>query len=233
MRLVVISDTHGFHVGMDIPDGDVLVHCGDWTRGYGSDKDTQKFAEWLGGLPHKHKLVVPGNHDHEDLMGTDGWIEQSGAKMLGLAGHGTEIDGLRFDGGPWMPMSGHVPSYSFERDDRWRELRWSTLQVCDVLITHCPPFGILDYARKASKHSAYKDDRARHLGCERLLERVKELSPRYHFFGHVHEARGVEKHGPTTFVNASNCTRQSFERDDESGITHMTMSIRDAMVFDI
>ena len=59
------------------------------------------------------------------------------------------------------------------------------------------------------------------------------LKPKYHFFGHIHEGRGKLEQDGTTFVNASNCTRQGFERNDEEGITTMTMSIRDAMVFDI
>lgn len=233
MRLVVVSDTHGFHVGMDLPDGDVLIHCGDWTRGYGSEKDTLKFASWLGRQGHKYKLVVPGNHDHEDLKTTEDLLGWTGAKTLGASNSEVEIDGIRFAGGPWMPISGHSPAYSFERDDEWRYAKWAALPPCDVLITHCPPFGILDYARKLYKHLAHKGSRARHLGCEALLQRVREVNPRYHFFGHVHESRGVETIGPTTFVNAANCTRQSFERKDSEGVTHMTMSVRDAMVFDI
>ena len=229
MRLVVISDTHGFHVGMPIPEGDVLVHCGDWTRGFGSYKDTEKFARWLTEQPHKRKIAVPGNHDHEDLPCTQGLFNREAevlgkepAYMLGFLG-GITIDGVSFDGGPWMPMSGYDPVYAFERDDKMREERWSTLGPCDVLVTHCPPFGILDKTR-----------REKQLGCSILRELVFEkIKPKYHLFGHVHESRGQVTEDGVTFVNASNCTRQNFQRDDEEGLTTMTMSIRDAMVFDI
>ena len=30
LRVVVISDTHGMHRKVNVPDGDVLVHCGDF-----------------------------------------------------------------------------------------------------------------------------------------------------------------------------------------------------------
>lgn len=208
---------------MPIPEGDVLIHCGDWTRGYGSAKDTEKFAHWVESQPHTHKLIVPGNHDHEDLFLTQGLLERAGAHMFGLGGtsHIT-IDGVRFDGAPWMPVSGYDPRFAFEREDDHRQKRWGLVEPCDVLVTHCPPQGIMDKSRRGTN-----------LGCKHLLELVQTMKPRYHFFGHVHEGRGQEQHGDTMFVNAANATRQRFERDDDNGITHMSMSIRDAMVFDI
>ena len=45
-----------------MPDGDVLVHCGDLTK-RGSRKELEPVAEWLKNLPHKKKIVIPGNHD--------------------------------------------------------------------------------------------------------------------------------------------------------------------------
>ena len=59
IRVVCISDTHGRHRDCKIPDGDVLVHAGDFTR-YGKRSDAEDFNKWLGELPHKHKIVVNG-----------------------------------------------------------------------------------------------------------------------------------------------------------------------------
>ena len=36
-----------------------------------------------------------------------------------------------------------------------------------------------------------------------LLERVNEIVPKVHVFGHIHECPGVESHNGTTFVNAA------------------------------
>ncbi|GHT47026.1 hypothetical protein AGMMS49965_24880 [Bacteroidia bacterium] len=62
----------------------------------------------------------------------------------------------------------------------------------DVLITHTPPFGILDRTISGG-----------HSGCEDLLKAVNRIKPRYHLFGHIHEAYGTVQSGETTFVNGS------------------------------
>ena len=48
---------------MTIPDGDILIHAGDFTR-YGKRADADDFNAWLATLPHKHKIVVNGNHEY-------------------------------------------------------------------------------------------------------------------------------------------------------------------------
>lgn len=62
VRIVCISDTHGMHRRLRIPPGDVLVHAGDITMG-GEKAVMLDFDKWLGELPHKHKVVICGNHD--------------------------------------------------------------------------------------------------------------------------------------------------------------------------
>jgi 3',5'-cyclic AMP phosphodiesterase CpdA len=47
MRIVAISDTHGSHRSLQIPDGDVLVHAGDCTR-YGRLREIEDLRKkWL------------------------------------------------------------------------------------------------------------------------------------------------------------------------------------------
>jgi len=62
MKIVCISDTHEKHRLLKVPDGDMLIHSGDFTM-LGDRKWVEDFNEWLGELPHKHKIVIPGNHD--------------------------------------------------------------------------------------------------------------------------------------------------------------------------
>jgi 3',5'-cyclic AMP phosphodiesterase CpdA len=45
-----------------LPEGDVLIHAGDFTM-RGRPKAIRKFNAWLGRQPHKHKIVIAGNHD--------------------------------------------------------------------------------------------------------------------------------------------------------------------------
>ena len=40
-------------------------------------------------------------------------------------------------------------------------------------------------------------------GCPELLSRVKEVQPKLHVFGHIHESYGSEITEDTTFVNAA------------------------------
>lgn len=62
-----------------------------------------------------------------------------------------------------------------------------------VLITHGPPFGILD--QTASKEA--------HLGCAELLDAVKRKRPRVHIFGHIHGGAGAFESETTRFINAA------------------------------
>ena len=66
IRMVCISDTHSAveHVELPfkIPDGDILIHAGDFTN-YGEVDKVKEFNAWLGTLPHTYKIVVAGNRD--------------------------------------------------------------------------------------------------------------------------------------------------------------------------
>ena len=60
IRVVCISDTHDQTV--NIPPGDLLIHAGDLTND-GTVADIQKQLDWLDSQPHRHKVVICGNHD--------------------------------------------------------------------------------------------------------------------------------------------------------------------------
>ena len=62
----------------------------------------------------------------------------------------------------------------------------------DVLITHGPPFGILDRTAAGLPQ-----------GCLELAEVVALLAPAVHLFGHIHEGYGTLTRNKTTFVNAA------------------------------
>ena len=53
MRIICISDTHNQHEKLAIPEGDVLIHAGDWT-GTGTLKQVIRFIRWFPNQPHKH-----------------------------------------------------------------------------------------------------------------------------------------------------------------------------------
>lgn len=49
VRFVCMSDTHSLtpHIKFDIPDGDVFIHAGDFTR-CGGEEEVVNFSNWIG-----------------------------------------------------------------------------------------------------------------------------------------------------------------------------------------
>ena len=132
-------------------------------------------------------------------------------------------DGVIFDGGPYMPISGWDPAWGFETNDLERTKEWARVERCHVLVTHTPPMGVLDQSSKGPR-----------IGCPILRKEVfGRIRPRLHCFGHVHEGRGIVREEGIVFMNAASNTRGTYTRDDINGITHMTMGVRDAYTFDL
>ncbi len=188
-RIVCVSDTHARHHLTVVPDGDILIHAGDITR-HGALEDVEEFNRWLGSLPHKHKVVICGNHDFcfqervaeaRVLLTNAIYLEDSGC----------EIEGLTFYGSPWQALFGGW-AINLPRGEELAKV-WAKIPVgVDVLITHGPPEGILD-----------RTNRGESAGCRDLFNRVFEVKPRLHVFGHIHEAAGRSDIDDIIFVNAS------------------------------
>jgi Icc-related predicted phosphoesterase len=187
--IVCVSDTHSRHARTAVPDGDVLVHAGDITR-HGSLYDVEAFDQWLRTLPHRHKVVICGNHDF--------CFQEQPAKARALVTNaiyledsGCEIDGLTFWGSPWQPWFGGW-AFNLPRGEELAKVWGKIPDRVDVLITHGPPEGILDTTNRGGV-----------VGCRDLLDRVRVVRPRLHVFGHIHEAAGRADIDGTIFVNAS------------------------------
>lgn len=196
MRLVCISDTHSLHRRIsDIPDGDVLIHAGD-CLGAGTIENVHDLNDWLGTLPHRHKIVIAGNHDWAFQETPDLAVEAL-TNATYLEDSGVIIEGVRFWGSPWTPT---FMDWAFMLDrgqplyQKWQEIPDNT----DVLITHGPPKGIGDEANLGFK--------SQNVGCVDLLHRLDRLNLKAHIFGHIHECYGEHRHGDTVLINASTCT---------------------------
>jgi Icc-related predicted phosphoesterase len=192
MRLVVISDTHGLHNQIQrLPDGDVLVHAGDFMNAGFDSKEILSFNEWLGEWNFQHRVVCAGNHDRyfqaapkiaRSLLTNATYLENAGIV----------IDGVSFWGSPYTPEFLNW-AFMYPRGSAARRY-WDQIPYgVDVLITHGPPYGILDQALPGDAH----------LGCEELRKAVEEKKPRVHLFGHIHGGAGLLENGVTRFVNAA------------------------------
>ena len=59
MRIVLISDTHGLHDRVpQLPQGDILVHAGDFMNAGYDVREVVSFNRWLGEQPFAHRIVV-------------------------------------------------------------------------------------------------------------------------------------------------------------------------------
>lgn len=209
MRFVAVSDTHNRNERIAVPDGDVLVHAGDLTmRGTAPELDAA--ARWLGALRPRYRAVVAiaGNHDfgaESDPAATRALFESHG--ITWLADSATVIDGVRIYGSPWQPWFLDW-AFNFPQHDggAMAQTTWAKIpDDTDLLLTHGPPFGILDATFPG-------DERA---GCPHLLAAIRQRRIRAHVFGHIHEGYGTELHrgddgAETRYVNAATCDRARY-----------------------
>ncbi|KAF8333430.1 Metallo-dependent phosphatase-like protein [Cantharellus anzutake] len=203
-RFICISDTHS--QTFPVPEGDVLLHSGDLS-GHGRLEDLVITLDWLETLPHKIKIIIAGNHD---LVLHKEWYEEhkhelkrknchmedpdkaiafvrSKAESKGIIYLEDELYKFRLDegrkewsvwGSPWSRKFGN---WAFGYAPLDAEEIVSRIQPCDILLTHGPPFNILD-------RTIFRDES---VGCPTLANRLTSLKPRLHVFGHIHESHGA------------------------------------------
>ena len=180
MKILHLSDTHGCHRRLkDLPEADVVVHSGDFCM-VGSEQEAIDFLNWFCDLPYAHKIFICGNHD-DCLYGAN--IDGLDENVHYLCNSGGTIDGMKFYGVP-MFMGDCIT-------DRQNRNYANIPDDVDVLITHTPPYGVLDF-----------DDEINY-GSEELLQRVSEINPRLHLFGHIHRQHGLTDNGITRFSNGA------------------------------
>ena len=192
MKILFLSDTHSQHRKLkDLPKADIIIHSGDISK-MGRDYEVEDFIWWFSGLDYRYKIFVAGNHD----FFFEGETPKSIQRFLNentfyLYNSSVEIDGIKIWGSPYTPT---FFNWAFNLDRGkviakiWKQIPTDT----DILVTHGPPFGILD-----------KTISGLNVGCEELLKKVNQIKPKYHLFGHIHETYGIQRNEFTTFMNGS------------------------------
>ena len=219
MKLVLISDTHTMHEDLVLPQGDILIHSGDFT-GRGKPHEVEEFFGWLErqSKNFKHIVFIAGNHELSfDYKST--WVVDA-IKSLPTNVHYLEdseiiIDDIKFYGSPWQPEFFDW-AFNLPRGKKLEE-KWEMIpNDTDVLITHGPPMYILDYTLRDMIN----------VGCLALYNKVIQIKPKLHVFGHIHEGYGIKEQDGTMFVNASSATARyelinkpiEIKYDKENGI---------------
>nr|CAG4718480.1 unnamed protein product [Naegleria fowleri] len=207
IRVVVISDTHGFHRHLKFPDKEenkemILIHCGDMTDD-GTEEEMKEFNEWLGEIKHKFSniFVICGIFGIIKLEIQHNFL----TNCTFLQDDCFEIGGLKAYASPWCPnmyswlcekfekhlnqpekvqsLKNFDGMYYFKNENEIEEM-WNKIPGdVDILITHTPPKFILDLNEFGSNR-----------GCQKLLERIHNLSKlKVHLSGKVGSSRKARK----------------------------------------
>ncbi|KAL9647943.1 hypothetical protein ABK040_008212 [Willaertia magna] len=203
LKIIVISDTHDKHDKLKIPNGDILICCGDITE-KGTVEDVKKFNDFLSQIDQvKYKVVIAGNHDKELCKYSKEQIQKEVfTNAIYLQDSSVTIEGIKIYGTPFVPNMSDFPGERKEimkkKDNRYYYRSETDLidiynkidEDTDILISHTPPHGVLD--------GHY------HYGSKSLMERLKLLKNlKVNTFGHVHMGYGFVKLDDVTFINAA------------------------------
>jgi len=213
MKILHISDTHTYHDQLQIPQGiDMVIHSGDCSNPrdpYNNEPEVRAFIDWYKQLPIKNKIYVAGNHDTSIEKKLVIKKDFTDAGIIYLEDDLVEIQGLLIYGNPYTPNFGN---WAFMKDRVKLDRYWPQAMpdYVDILVTHGPPKGILD--------KSY--DRNNYLECcgdKSLLNKVLQVKPKYHLFGHIHNCKDIVNAGmqklstcDTWFSNGSVVTDGKF-----------------------
>ena len=172
-----ISDLHGewpFLKG----GADLLIIAGDLCA-TNTEKEYDDFWRWMLYQPHEYVVIIGGNHDNF-LQENPDFFPNSGGQFSYLCDSGCEINGMKIWGSPWTKtfegMNPKCKAFTVDSDEELAE-KWEMIPYdTDILITHCPPWGILDKTR-----------RGEHVGSKSLFSIVYQINPKAIFYGHIHE----------------------------------------------
>ena len=188
MKIVCISDTHNSHRDVEIPNGDILIHAGDFSF-QGEPRVYRDADKWFGELPHKYKFIIAGNHDFN-------FYRHKWKNAIPLCDSGMVIDGVRFWGSPYSPTFGNW-AWMKDRGDEiakhWKMIPDNT----DVVIAHGPAYELGDKTppRWGSVNA----------GCYDLGLALDRIKPKLFVCGHIHNGYGKYERKGAVYVNASVC----------------------------
>lgn len=199
MRVMALSDTHGKHELLNLEDFfgiDMIMHSGDISN-IGNYLEVERFLKWYHELPVKHKVFILGNHEVEisnDVAFIRKRIAEEYTSLVFLHHEHITLDGIKIFGSPYTPYF-HGWAFNVIRKDL--EYYWDEIEPdTDLIVTHGPALGFGDLTRNGE-----------HVGCKFLLDKILEIKPQVHQFGHIHEDRGISNARDvidTLFINASN-----------------------------
>lgn len=188
-----ISDTHN-NTSIKTGEGNILFHHGDATS-IGNDKQIERFSKFMENQLNNfdHIIFVPGNHDRmfeedekkaREMMG-------SNSRLHVLINQSVTLFDLKIYG---SPFSLEYNNWAFMKKGEEIFKEWAKIpNDVEVLITHSPPYGILDHEGGIP------------LGCNNLMYRIETDFKNLilHGFGHIHGSNGIKERQGKVFLNAA------------------------------
>ena len=202
-RIVAISDVHCKWNKLVIPDCDLLISCGDYSF-KGENHIVKDFHKWLNKQPAKEIISVQGNHELavEKDFNQAKLIAKEVCPRVHFIDEGlVEIDGIKIWCSAITPWFHNWAWNRYPGEDIQRH--WDLIpNDVNILITHGPPYGILD-------ELVFPDGTPKgvHVGCWQLKNKIKELKNlKLHFFGHIHnQGHGYKHEDGVSYYNAAIC----------------------------
>jgi len=205
MKILHISDWHGQFLFPD-EQCDVIVSSGDMLPIFARNNivyniSAQKY--WIRNNISRFKNLIgdskflscSGNHDFVSLASE---LVKYNIDAVDLDTTWIKYEGISFAGFPYIPYI--IGEWNFELvDDDLRKKTNKFLDKCsgtDILVMHCPPYGILDELDKFTKIGGNV-----HL-TNSLFYRM-EMLPKALCCGHFHLNYGITKINNILFSNAA------------------------------
>ncbi len=186
MIIDCISDLHGLKPTLQ--GGDLLIIAGDLTA-RDTEKELLEFEDWAHAQDYRKTIVIAGNHDN--CLQKKGYLHHMSLDYL--CDSGTEFQGLKIWGSPWSVWFPEVNPHckAFMANEEKLADKYALIpDDVDILITHTPPKNILDGVPEYNCGSATI---VNYFGSTSLYDRLCDIRPRLHVFGHIHEQGGKQK----------------------------------------
>jgi hypothetical protein len=219
VRFLIISDTHDAALPSNLPDCDVLLHCGDITED-GSPESISKAIKELGKIKAELKLVIAGNHDisldkeyYVSEGGSVADVEKAQAIISPAASSEASTSGITFlaegthtftlsSGGtfilyasPFTPAFGASGFQYPTNEDRYNPTDTSPLWAHNVgtEASIVPNNVDIVMTHGPPKYILDSTSDGQSVGCEHLRHAIERVKPKLHCFGHVHTGYGAQR----------------------------------------
>lgn len=201
VKIVALSDTHGFTFVDKVPKCDILFIAGDispvnMSHGFVSQK-TWFVSNFISDLKllkkkAKHIVFVAGNHDtylsEMNISKRNDAVRDMLPKNVHyLCDDLTDIYGIRIYGSPWcnLPIWARKesPVWNFaEKDDLLSRIYMNMPNDVDIILSHGPSYGACDSICEGASAGTH------YIGSPALRQKILDSNARYVLTGHIHSA---------------------------------------------